>query len=184
MSTKLNNHSIVEFSDDFGNVLNIKLYPDDVLNNWNFIGTVADNIYNYYKASFETEINKELVFMALNELVENGVKFSKFGSKYISIDSYKLNDRLYIKVTNDVSIERFDEMRKIKDELETKDLKEIFIKRIKGLRENISSHGIGLVLLKKNPHYKMNISFKDNGFGALQISISIEIDFNIHNTPA
>ncbi len=178
MSTKPNNNSIVEFSDDFGNVLNIKLYPDDILNNWNFIGTVADNIYNYYKASFDVEINKELVFIALNELVENGVKFSKYGAKFISVDSYKLNDRLFIKVTNDVSLERFDEMRHIKEELDSKDLKDVFVKRIKGLRDNISSQGIGLILLKKNPHYKMNISFKDNGFGSLQVSISIELNFN------
>ena len=162
-------------------VFNYSFTPKDIQNTWESVGEIADLVANHYKGQNDDSINIDLVSMVLNELIENAAKFSYENTSKIKINTNKQENKLIVKITNEVSKERWDQLLKICNELFSNDLHTLFLDRLIKLNNNKKSSGIGLIILKKDYNANLNFTFKKYNNCSLVVSVMAEIPYITKN---
>ncbi len=162
----------IQTQDNIECTYNFAFKPHDVLKQWNLAGALADAAADYYRYTFSGVINHQIISTVLNELIENAAKFAKDKQSTISIITIKSADRLYITISNEVNQDRWEMFMQVSNELFTVNLDNLFKNRIFNLRDNTSSPGLGLILLKKNYHTDLSFSFVNNNDDCFNVSVT------------
>ncbi len=151
---------------DLNNKFNEKLYlsviPKNILSYWSKASDVANFIADFYHYDFSNKAVHNNISTVLNELIENAVKFSSIKEHKIDIYSYNNSRELIFQITNSISMESWNKLKKVHEEMESTDLKKLYVKRIHDLSTSKSGTGIGLLLLKKDYGIDINFSLEEN----------------------
>lgn len=152
----------IEISEKFNEKLYLSVIPENILTYWSKVSDVANFVADFYYYDYPDRAVQNNISTVLNELIENAVKFSNIKERHIDIYSFNNSGELVFQVTNSISPESWNELKKIHQEMETTDLKKLYIKRIQDLSRKKSGTGIGLLLLKKDYSIDINFSLEEN----------------------
>ncbi len=147
----------IQIKQDYKEKLYLSIIPTTISAHWEKVSDVANFVAEFYHHDFQDQSIQNNISTILNELVENAVKFSHIQNRNIDIYAFSDGDELIFQVTNSISEKSWNNLEKIHHEMETTDLKTLYLKRINNLAMNKAGTGIGLILLKKD--YRVDINF-------------------------
>ena len=141
----------------------LQIRADDFIYQWERCGLTADYIAGYFGKQFcrDEMIAVNLISTALNELIENAVRFSLAPSFPISISVKNYSDALVIEVENYASEEDARSFQSYLDEISSKAINEIYLDRLKQVSENIEHAGLGILMILKNYSANLTVKFRD-----------------------
>ncbi len=153
----------IEFDKDIETTFEFSFLPLDIFDNWNRAGSLSDFIADYFESYFENKSAHNVISTIFNEFIENAVKFTKNNSQPISIIVKKRNNYLLSRIINTIPVHRKPAFIEICKDLFSKNLDDLFLKKIEEGASDSNKSGIGLILIKKDYQVKTNFDFfKDN----------------------
>lgn len=157
MPTSILMGDTINIKQDYKEKLYLSIVPTTISSHWEKVSDVANFVAEFYNHDFQDRSIQNNISTIINELVENAVKFSHVQNQNIDIYAFSDGDELVFQVTNSISEKSWDILEKIHHEMETTDLKTLYLERINNLAMDKSGTGIGLILLKKD--YRVDINF-------------------------
>ncbi|MCF6334315.1 MAG: hypothetical protein L3J12_01055 [Spirochaetales bacterium] len=149
----------IEFEKDIETTFTFSFLPLDIFDNWERVGSLSDFVAEYFKSYFINSAAYNVISTVFNEFIENAVKFTKNNSQPIIVTVKKRNNYLLSRITNTIPVKRKDAFIGICNELFSKDLDTLFLKRVEEGVEDRKKSGIGLILIKKDYQVKTNFNF-------------------------
>jgi hypothetical protein len=132
--------------------LRIEFFAVDAITEWSRCSMVADFVAQFVAANFDDRDSARMILSTLvNELVENGVKFSSRPLATVALTLLHLGDTLRVEVRNTTDAERVQRLSSWLGQLEAKDADKLFLERLEEPPGGIGrGSGIGLLILKKD----------------------------------
>lgn len=138
--------------------IRFKYILDPSESKWEFCERLSKFILSYYCLYGITKDYNAILF-AVNEILENAVKYSKSPYLPLEIEMHHIDDTSYLKVTNEVDDSMFRRFMKYSVFLFNNDLAGAFRQRLEGMSRGDAVGGIGLILLRKDYHINLCFEF-------------------------
>lgn len=145
----------------------LQVRPDDLMHNWDRCGLTADFIADYYGKQWvcDEKIVINLISTALNELIENAVRFSLKPSSPINVIVQNFSDSLVIEVENYASEEDARSFQNYLDEISSTPIDEVYLNKFKRVSDNTEHAGLGILMILKNYSANLTVKFRDCNCG-------------------
>jgi hypothetical protein len=166
----------ITFTEIADKSLNFSICPGEIKNMWSEIDNLANLLLNFYQLNHHAGSGCIMVSMVLNELIENAVKYSRSQDLAINIDTVKHDEKLFIRVTNQVSEDQWINLMEICRKLFTENLTELFVSKIIENTKNRGNTGIGLIMLKKDFITRIRFVFRKGTDRGHAVSVITELD--------
>ncbi len=152
----------ININHEFHEKLYISVIPENIICYWPKASEVANFVADFFYHDSPDRATRNNISTILNELIENAVKFSSVKKHQVDIYTFHNATELVFQITNTISPEAWNELEKVYHEMENRDLKELYIQRIRDLNRKKSGTGIGLILLKKDYRIEINFALDHN----------------------
>ncbi|HNR87728.1 MAG TPA: hypothetical protein PKM65_05270 [Spirochaetota bacterium] len=140
--------------------------------NWNYIATVRIFVMNFLAITLEDKKKADVIAMAVNEMVENAIKYSNQACIEIHLDVFEGDKTITVMVGNHATRESYESFTEILDEISARPPLEAFLERMR-----VSSSGpdrksmIGLARIRYESGAKLSHTFED---GYLRVYASFD----------
>lgn len=142
-------------------MVEINLYPSDLVNYWSRCGLLADFGASFYAFCFPNNKSAQnsLSFI-LNEIIENAVKYSINKNNPIKICLYQLQDDLIFEVENDLSFEQASVFKGVIEHLQSiSDIEAEYMAAIQNNMDKEKVSGMGLLTILNDFNLDMAFDF-------------------------
>ena len=156
--------------------MQVSLRALDLVVHWKRCGLTADWFAAFFVYDFPVEDRPaatSVLSTAINELIENAVKFCSDKTQPVSIAIRHHGDFVRLETINRVDAVRADKLRLAIDEIITSDLGVLFARRIEHQAEAGAS-GLGLLILKKDYNAKIGLKLVPVG-GELDVHVQVTL---------
>jgi len=148
---------VLEIMDEKKAYVELKFGP-----NWKYISTVRIFIVNFLAITLEDKIRADHIAMAVNELVENAIKYSDQYAIEINLYVYNEGDYITVSVCNYARAEEVEELTRILAEIKSEPPIDAFMKRImEKSSKSKSKSTIGLARIIYETNANITSSYKD-----------------------
>jgi hypothetical protein len=137
--------------------LKFKYILDPSESKWEFCERLSRFILSYY-CLFGIKRDYNEILFAVNEILENAVKYSLSPYLPLEIEIHHIDDTSYLRVTNEVDESAFRSFMKHSVFLYNADLGRAFRQRLEDMTRGDTEGGIGLILLRKD--YQVDLCFE------------------------
>jgi len=129
--------------------------------NWSYISTVRNFIVNFLAITIEDNKKADLIAMAVNELIENAIKYSDREGIEISLRFSKNKRTIHAKVINHLKKKEYLFLKKFLREMLEEPPLEAYIKRMKaGSLTQSNKSMIGLARIRHETGAKIKCGYK------------------------
>lgn len=169
----------IKINNEKGKNLSFIFCPEDKEKIWQRVDRLSQIIASYHQIANDNDHKQQAIIThVLNELIENAVKYSRNSYDTVKVDTLKNNDKLLIRITNSLSTDSWQTFLNECNSLFKGDLKEQFIQKIKSLKDNKSSAGIGLILLKKDFNTDIKFIFYEHSDDNYSVAVIAELNLD------
>jgi len=134
--------------------------------NWSYISTVRNFIINFLAITLVDKKRADHIAMAVNELVENAIKYSDRDGIDINLEVFrnKKDDTIKVMVCNHAKKNEVETLKKILTEINSEPPLEAFMKRMKDSAiAECKKSNIGLARVRYESNAKISADY-ENGF--------------------
>ena len=167
----------IDFDQGVESAFTVRFLPLDMFDSWQRGSLLSDFTAEYFRHNFPSEQQSGLISTVVNELVENAVKFSTNNSLPVELTLQKAKDRVVVRATNSVPLNRCNPFMAVCRELFEKDLDELYVERTTQDMNDREASGLGLLLIKKDYSSRLGFSFQFDEENTVLVTAAAELDF-------
>jgi hypothetical protein len=146
-------------------MLSMTVQPIDLITYWRRCGLVADFGAKFYAYAYSkpNEYLENTISTVLNELVENGAKFSRQKESYVSISLRHFINVFSIEVVNETTLKIAQSFKDYVKKLLDSDLEQMYFDKLESRKEGDEGSGMGLLMLLKDYPAFLGACFENFG---------------------
>jgi serine phosphatase RsbU (regulator of sigma subunit) len=167
----------IEFEDSVETSFTVRFLPLDMFDNWQRGSVLSNFTADYFRHNFPAEADGGLISTVVNELVENGAKFSANNSLPVELTLKKARNRLLVRATNSVPHHRCEPFMNVCRQLFDRNLDDLYVERIAEDTGHREASGLGLLLVKKDYCSRLSFDFRFDEDDTVQVSVTAELEF-------
>lgn len=138
--------------------LKFRYIPDSFKSVWDSSERLSRFVASYYSL-FPSGKDFQTILFIINEILENAIKNNPDPSLPIEIEMYQKEEGAVLVVTNELTEEKYRSFMEYALTFDHSDLLETYRTTLEDMHSGNATHGIGLILLKKDHHVDLCFEF-------------------------
>jgi hypothetical protein len=171
--------SFVEVFEGIRTQVSMRISPSDLGGFWNRCGLTANfgAAFIAYNHPDQQNTRNTLSFI-LNELVENGVKFSTGRDKQLTINMMETDDKIIFEVTNFVTYENYKKFREYSQYiLDGENISEKYLEVLQEQKDAGASGRLGLLTISDNFNARLGVKMESTeNPGVFKVTVQVIIN--------